>query len=476
MADDFTTSPPDQRLLVESLDGPGKSGRPLELKGKIRNVARLSKQSKTVLFGLAALLVGGILVGTLTAGHNTPKAASADNSGADSVGTVAPDVMPARPAANPFNASPVPAAAASAASDGKLTPRGSDPLNPAGAQGNGTAPPLTPAQQHQAWLVQQHYKRLEGQILAGDAAVTAEIGKGGVAGLMQTQTAGAEEAGGGTQRLADAQAAALKLMVNHPQAAQATDMRNLLNALAASDAAATNGAGANIGGTGDGTGQAANQQFLADAQKTSLDGGYLPALEQPRASAHELFAGSVIPAVLVSGIDSDLPGVISAQVRQTVYDSLNPNVVLIPQGTKLIGQYSSAVAYGQNRVLAAWRRLIFPNGATIDLEGMSAADGQGRSGLNDQVDNHTFRTFGSAILMSLLGVGAQLSQPQNSGAFNTPPAGAQAASALATSLNQTGALLLQKNLQVQPTLKIRSGYTFNVMVNRTMILPPYQSR
>lgn len=474
MADDFTTSSPDQRTIVESLDGPGKSGRPLELKGRIRNVARLSKQSKTVLFGLAALLVGGILVGTLTAGHNTPKAESADNSGADSVGTVAPDVAPARPAANPFNASPVPAATASAASDGKLTPRGSDPLNPAGAQGNGTAPPLTPAQQHQAWLVQQHYKRLEGQILAGDAAVTAETSKGGGAGLMQTQTAGAEDAGGGTQRLADAQAAALKLMVNHPQAAQAPDMQNLVKALAASGSA--NSATVNAGGTGDGTGQAANKQFLAEAQKPSLDDGYLPALEQPRASAHELFAGSIIPAVLVSGIHSDLPGVISAQVRQTVYDSLNPNIILIPQGTKLIGQYSSAVAYGQHRVLAAWSRLIYPNGATIDLEGMSAADGQGHSGLNDQVDNHTFKTFGSAILMSLLGVGAQLSQPQNSGAFNTPPAGAQAASALATSLNQTGTLLLQKNLQVQPTLKIRPGYTFNVMVNRTMILPPYQSR
>jgi type IV secretory pathway VirB10-like protein len=473
MADNLNISPPDQRPTVESLEGPGKSGRPLELKGKIRNVARLSKQSKTVLSGLAAVLVGGILVGTLTAGNNTPKAASADNSGADSVGTVAPDVTPAKPAANPFNASPV--AATTASADNKLTPRGNDPLNPSGAQTNGSAAALTPAQQYQAWLVQQHYKRLEGQILAGDAAVTAEIGKGGAAGLMQTQTADTEDAGGGTQRLADAQTAALKLIVNHPQAAQSPDLQNLLKTLAAGGAANGVGASADTGG-GDGNGQAANKQFLADALKSSLDDGYLPVLEQPRASEHELFAGSIIPAVLISGIDSDLPGVISAQVRQTVYDSLNPNVVLIPQGTKLIGQYSSAVAYGQHRVLAAWSRLIYPNGATIDLEGMSAADRQGRSGMADQVDNHYFKTFGSAILMSLLGVGAELSQPQNSGAFNTPSAGAQAASALATSLNQSGTLLLQKNLQIQPTIKVRPGYTFNVIVNRTMILPPYQSR
>ncbi len=462
MADDLNTSSPDQRPIVESLDGPGK---PLELKGKIKNVARLSQQSKTVLIGLATVLVGGIIVGTLTAGNNTLKPAGADNSGADSVGTVAPDVAPAKPV-NPSNSTASLATAASAASDIKLTPRSNDPLNPGGVQTNGTAAPLTPAQQHQAWLVQQHYKRLEGQILASDAAVTAEIGKG--SGLMQTQTAGAEE--GGTQHLADAQAAALKLMVNNPQAAQAPDMQALLKSLAVGGT--TNGAGANLGG--EGNGQAANKQFLADAQ-CNPDDGYLPAVELPKVGEHELFAGSIIPAVLLSGIDSDLPGVISAQVRQTVYDSLNPNVVLIPQGTKLIGQYSSAVAYGQSRVLAAWSRLIFPNGATLDLKGMMAADGQGRSGMEDQVDNHYLKTFGSSILMSVLGVGAQLSQPQNSGAFNTPPAGAQAAGALATSLNQTGTLLLQKNLQIQPTIKIRPEYTFNVMVNRTMILPPYQS-
>ncbi len=463
MTDDLNTSSPNQRPMVESLDGPGK---PLELKGRIKNVARLSQQSKTVLIGLATVLVGGIIVGTLTAGNNTPKSASADNSGADSVGTVAPDVAPAKPA-TPSNSTASLATAASAASDTKLTPR-NDPLNPSGVQTNGTAAPLTPAQQHQAWLVQQHYKQLEGQILASDAALTAEIGKG--SGLMQTQTAGAEE--GGTQRLADAQTAALKFMANNPQAAQAPDMQALLKSLAASGA--TKSASANVEGAGEGDGQAANKQFLADAQR-SPDDGYLPAVELPKAGEHELFAGSIIPAVLLSGIDSDLPGVISAQVRQTVYDSLNPNVVLIPQGTKLIGQYSSAVAFGQSRVLAAWSRLIFPNGAILDLKGMMAADGQGRSGMEDQVDNHYLKTFGSTILMSVLGVGAELSQPQNSSAFNTPPAGAQAAAALATSLNQTGTLLLQKNLQIQPTIKIRPDYTFNVMVNRTMILPPYQS-
>ena len=456
MTDDLNPIPPNRTppLRVESLDGPGKLGKPLELRGRIRNVARLSRQSKGVLLGLATLVVGGILVGTLTSGHTTTKPTGADNSGADSVGTVAPDpvpVKPAKPGSNPFIIPAIPGAATGASgADHTLTARDDNPLNPGGAQSNGTAPPLTPGQQHHTWLVQQHYKRLEGQVLARDAAVTAEIGKGGGAGarLMQaqTQSTGAEDAVvSGTQRLAEAQSAALRLMAD------------------------------DAGIDGDRIAHANHGQYLAEAQHSDLDDGYLAAQVRPRVSTHELFAGSVIPAVLVSGIDSDLPGVISAQVRQTVYDSLNPNVVLIPQGTKLIGQYSSAMVYGQSRVLATWSHLIFPNGMTIALAGMSAADDQGRSGLADQVDNHYFKTFGSAILMSLLGVGAELSQPQNSGAFNTPPAGAQAASALATSLNQTGTQLLQKNLQVQPTLKIRPGDTFNVMVNRTMVLPPYAS-
>ena len=171
-----------------------------------------------------------------------------------------------------------------------------------------------------------------------------------------------------------------------------------------------------------------------------------------------------------------LPGTISAQVRQTVYDSLNPSVVLIPQGTRLIGEYSSEVAYGQSRVLVAWSRLIYPNGATMDLRGMEGTDGKGQAGFHDQVDNHYFRVFGSAILMSLLGVGAQLSQPQNSGALNTPSASQQAAAATAQQLNNVGTNLLNRNLNIQPTLIIRPGYAFNVLVNRTMILPPYGGR
>jgi type IV secretion system protein VirB10 len=221
--------------------------------------------------------------------------------------------------------------------------------------------------------------------------------------------------------------------------------------------------------------QAQNKAFLA-SQEDKVSNGYLDAAVQPPISRHELFAGSVIPAVMLTGIDSDLPGTITAQVRQTVYDSLNPDVVLIPQGTRIVGAYSSDVAYGQSRVLVAWNRLIFPNGAMIDLKGMSGTDGEGQAGFHDQVDNHYMRVFSSAVLMSLLGVGAQLSQPQNAGALNTPSASQQAAGAMAEGLNNVGTNLLNKNLSIQPTLNIRPGYAFNVLVNRTMILPPYSGR
>ena len=140
---------------------------------------------------------------------------------------------------------------------------------------------------------------------------------------------------------------------------------------------------------------------------------------------------------------------------------------------RLIGQYSSDVAYGQRRVLVAWNRLIYPNGATIALQGMPGTDGLGQAGLGDQVDNHTMRVIGSALLISTLGVAGQLSQPQNTSVLTTPSAGQQAASAAATKLDDVGTQMLQKNLNIQPTLVFRPGCLFNVLVTRTMILPTY---
>ncbi len=193
----------------------------------------------------------------------------------------------------------------------------------------------------------------------------------------------------------------------------------------------------------------------------------------PARGEHEIVAGSILNAVLITEIKSDLPGVITAQISQNVFDSLHPDLILIPQGSKLIGRYDNRIAYGQQRVFVAWNALIFPDGSTFNLKGLIATDNKGQSGLNDQVDNHTGRLFGSALLISMLGVGAQLSQPQNSSILTSPNSGQLAAGASANELNMVGSQLLQKNLTISPTLIIRAGTEFTVMVNQTLLLPVY---
>jgi type IV secretion system protein VirB10 len=187
---------------------------------------------------------------------------------------------------------------------------------------------------------------------------------------------------------------------------------------------------------------------------------------QNPASPYMLMAGSVIPATLITGINSDLPGQIQALVSQNIYDSSTGNNILIPQGARLIGTYDSQIAYGQSRVLIVWSRVIFPNDQYIDLEGMPGADLSGFAGLTDQVDNHYFRIYGSALLMSLFSAGMQLSQPQSSNAMGAPTSQQIIAGAMGQELGQTSTQMIQKNLNIQPTINIRPGDNFNVLVTR----------
>ena len=187
---------------------------------------------------------------------------------------------------------------------------------------------------------------------------------------------------------------------------------------------------------------------------------------QNTVSPYMVMAGAIIPATLITGIDSDLPGQIQALVSQNVYDSKTGNNILIPQGSKLLGTYDSQVAYGQSRVLIVWTRVIFPNDQYIDLEGMPGADLSGFAGLHDQVDNHYFRIYGSALLMSLFSAGMQLSQPNNNTSNGAPTNQQIIASAMGQELGQTSTELIQKNINVQPTINIRPGDNFNVLVTR----------
>ncbi|WP_198026603.1 TrbI/VirB10 family protein [Bradyrhizobium sp. ARR65] len=182
-------------------------------------------------------------------------------------------------------------------------------------------------------------------------------------------------------------------------------------------------------------------------------------------------AGTVIPAALITGIRSDLPGQITAQVTENVYDTPTGRIRLIPQGARLIGTYDNQVAFGQSRVLLVWTRLIMPDGRSIVLERQAGADAGGYSGIKDEVDNHWKELLGAAALSTLLAIGTEV----NSGADvnNTNSDIIQALRRGAgDSLNQTGQQVVRRNLNIQPTLTIRPGFPVRVIVNRDLVLEP----
>lgn len=193
---------------------------------------------------------------------------------------------------------------------------------------------------------------------------------------------------------------------------------------------------------------------------------------------YSLLTGFVIPAVLISGINSELPGQIMAQVSQDIYDTPIGKHRLIPQGARLVGEYSNDVAFGQRRVLVAWQRIIFPDGKTMDIGAMPGADGIGQSGFNDLVNNHYMRIFGSALLMSAVIAGATYSQRDagGGGGFGRQNAGSVLSQSLGQQLGQATTRLMMKNLNIAPTLEIRPGFRFNVIVTKDLVFSkPYQA-
>jgi type IV secretion system protein TrbI len=190
------------------------------------------------------------------------------------------------------------------------------------------------------------------------------------------------------------------------------------------------------------------------------------------ASTYVVQAGNIIPASLISGIRSDLPGQITAQVTENVYDSPTGRFLLIPQGTRLIGIYDSQVAFGQSRVLLVWTRLIMPNGRSIVLERQAGADTAGYAGLEDEIDNHWVALFKAALLSTLLGVGSELGTTSGTGSNSDVITALRRGSS--DSLNQTGQKVVQRNLNIQPTLTIRPGFPVRVIVNRDLVLEPYK--
>jgi type IV secretion system protein TrbI len=223
-------------------------------------------------------------------------------------------------------------------------------------------------------------------------------------------------------------------------------------------------AGQNI----DPNGQNSKEDFFNQDIK---DLGYLPNQVVPQLSPYELKRGSVIPATMITGLNSDLPGRITAQVSQNVYDSATGYHLLIPQGAKLFGRYDSKVSFGQERVLVVWTDLIFPSGSTLQIGGMAGTDAEGYGGFKDKVDRHLWRTFGSAALVAVIGTGIDISMPESSTTATQDTASDAARRNFAESFGRVTEQTISKNLNVQPTIRIRPGYNFNILVDQDIIFP-----
>ena len=190
------------------------------------------------------------------------------------------------------------------------------------------------------------------------------------------------------------------------------------------------------------------------------------------ASPYQVMAGTVIAGALVTGIKSDLPGDVIATVTEPVYDSATGKFLLIPQGSRILGRYNSQVSYGQSRVQVVWNRVILPDTSSLALDNLVGTDPAGYAGLEDDVDWHWNRIIAGAVLTTLLGVGAELAAPENRQDGNRIViAGRDSAQ---DSINQVGQEMTRRNMNIQPTLTTRPGLPVRIIVNRDLVLRPYQ--
>lgn len=225
----------------------------------------------------------------------------------------------------------------------------------------------------------------------------------------------------------------------------------------------------------------ADTQQQRPQSKVDLDRSWLSEQDQAKpppslavsraASPYTVFQGTIIPAVLLTEVNSDLPGMLTAQVTLDVYDGIRGATLLIPKGSRLVGSYNNDVRPGQERVMAAFKRIIFPSGASVDLGAMAAADAIGRSGFQDEVDSHFWKQFGANFLVA--GLAALISNRDSASTVTVVNSGGTAVSSAAGQiLVETVRNIQQRNAYIPPTIRINSGYKFNVLVNKDMTLPP----
>ena len=211
-------------------------------------------------------------------------------------------------------------------------------------------------------------------------------------------------------------------------------------------------------------------------QHNKEESEYLGREREAARGRYEVKAGWLIPAVLEQQLNSDLPGLIRALVRENVYDTVTGKYVLIPAGSTLVGIYNSHVGYGQKALQAVWRRVIFPDGSSLSLGGFEGDDSEGAAGFRDQVDNHWGRIFSGALLTSLFAAGIEISQGQNSSVLTQPSYGQQIGQAVGQQVGQVGVEVTRRNLNIQPTIIVRPGYRFFVRVEKDLLFKaPYSA-
>ncbi len=213
------------------------------------------------------------------------------------------------------------------------------------------------------------------------------------------------------------------------------------------------------------------QQHKNDFLESKPDDSiYNPYQLQMPVSPYQIMAGTIISASLITGLNSDLPGRVIAQVTQPVYDTVTGQHTLIPQGARLLGKYDSVVAFGQERALVVWQRLILPDGSSVVIDNLPATDRAGYAGLEDQVDLHTWRLIKGIALSSMFSVGAELAFGSDSDLIRALQRGSQ------NSTNRAGQRIVEREINIQPTITIRPGYPLRVIAHKDIVLQPFIQR
>lgn len=369
-----------------------------------------------------------------------------------------PPAIPGQPTALPPATPPVDANGVPIAPVDPNVP----PMPPGGSAGNGAPPPENPAVSSRRQRIEE-MRTMKMQQFSDAVKAPTNIR------MAAARSAGSPPSGNGANADTTAKLEALRQQIAAETAQGNAPSQDALAQLAALQGQAGGGGGnAQPATPPNSLGQFGNRE--------GGDRWRLNSAPQAPRSRFELRAGFVVPGTLISGINSELPGQIVAQVSQNVFDTATGKFLLIPQGARLVGSYSAQVAYGQSRVLIAWQRIVFPDGKAMDIDAMPGSDSAGYAGFKDKVNNHYLRIFASALIMSGIIAGAEISQPQvvtNNGVLSPQQS---ATAAFGQELSQVSGELIRKNLSIAPTLMIRPGFRFNVVVTKDLTFSkPYRS-